>query len=732
MRFLLKYSFISLLVATIATLYLLCFTNQGLIIDLKYIAPLLPGSLKVEEIHGTLFAGFSLKTISYHTKEENITLKLLAAHWQPMQLLRGKLVIDSLILDQPTVMIFSRETTSNDFDWDNFKFLHRVTIKQLIIHQLSIKKAGLQFDLDGKLEDNWDFHWQLHIPTLNALCTQCTGSFLGSGNITGERPAPTINANIEANNVLVAQQKIRNLQGDAHIVIQPKQNSSIHLTATQLKIGNNLIKKMSLLLSGNLNYENHNLVVEAQLALEKKPDLFLTAIFPGFSNLMNPKQKVIATLRLNSTKLDDLRFFIPEIQHPRGIMTGNLNITGTLFHPKFTGMLNLTQGHVAIHALGIHLNDITAEANLDTSQIILLKGSFRSAKGTAQLQGNIDLNKSNFPLTLNLKGNDLNIIHLPKFKVVISPDVKLSFIYPNLALEGKIYISKASIKIKDYISAITLPDETLFVGKPQPETPDFLLAMKLHLEVNLSNDIYFSYKDFETHVGGKLLINQAPNMPATATGEIYSIEGNYTIYGQHLEIKTGRLIFAGNALTNPGLNIEAIRKVKSANSGASGLMPSLDNYTEADTTMVGVRITGTAETPQITLFSIPAGLTQAQILSSLGGEGTALLGALSALSPGTSGTNGMTETLSKILGTADVNISSVQTFNSTTNQMESTPSFVIGKQISKKLSLHYSVGIFNPVSILNVRYQYNKHWAIQSETSTIENGADVLYSFERS
>jgi translocation and assembly module TamB len=184
-------------------------------------------------------------------------------------------------------------------------------------------------------------------------------------------------------------------------------------------------------------------------------------------------------------------------------------------------------------------------------------------------------------------------------------------------------------------------------------------------------------------------------------------------------------------LTDPGLQIEATRKVKDVNPASDiGSMPSLDNGINTEVT-VGIRILGTLNNPQITLFSIPIGLTQAQILSSLGGEGSALIGALSALSPGISNAGGLMNKFTKMLGSTEINIASVQTFDTATNQMQSTPSFVVGKKISQKLSLHYSIGIFNPVSVLNVRYQLNKHWAIQSETSTIDNGADILYGFER-
>ena len=625
MRFLIKYLFITFVVVIAASLYVLCFTQQGLVIDLRYLTPLLPGTLKIEKINGTLFSDITLQDMTYQTKEEKMTLKSLMLNWYPKKLLQGKLAIGSLVLEKPQIVLFSADASSAGFSWDDMTFLHSVTLQHLVIHQLSLQKKDLRFDLTGELNNKWNFHWKLSIPKLNTLCDQCAGSFVGSGSVAGGRFVPTIQAAIQGKNLVIAEQKMGRL---------------------------------------------------------------------------------------------------------KGIVQGNLTITGSE-KPDIAGTIHLTQGQADINALGLRLNDIQIQANVDKSNIILLQGNFRSGKGAGHLRGNVDLNKSNFPVTLTLQGNNLTILHIPKFKVAISPDVKISFIYPALEIQGKIQITKAKIKLKNYISSVSLPDETVLVGEPQAATPSVLLAAKLHLAVDLGRNIYFNYKNFETNLGGHLIIDQTPNSPATATGEIDAIKGAYTIYGQDLVIKTGRLIYTGNVLTNPGLNIEAIRKVKNMNAGTSSvMMPTLENYAGTDT-IVGIRILGTAENPNVTLFSIPAGLTQAQILSSLGGEGAALMGAISAINPNAAKVGGMTNKLTKMLGLTEVNITSVQTFNTATNQMQSTPSFVVGKQISKKLSLHYSIGIFNPISIFNIRYQFNKNWAIQSETSTIDNGADILYGFER-
>jgi autotransporter translocation and assembly factor TamB len=731
MRFFIKYLLIIVFASLVIAAYLACCTTEGLLFDLHYIAQLLPGKLKIEKISGTLLSGFSLQGISYQAKEEKINLQSLTTRWYPKQLLHRKLVIDSLLLEQPQITFFDTGSTSGTITLDDFAFLRYITVRHLAIHQLNIKKSGVEFNLTGELKNRWDFHWKLSIPTCHIFHEGWSGSFIGSGSIKGERSFPFFNVAMQGDHLKIAEEKINKLVGEAHIGgIQSKINSSIHLTATQLEIENHPIKKIDLTILGKAAYKKHALSAQSQVLIEQQPVLFLDANLPDFSDFTNLEQPLIAILKLNFINLAALHNAVPEIEHPQGILKGTININGTIAKPKITGAVYLTQGQLTIPALGIHPTEMTMEAILKEN-ILALNGSFHSGKGTAQIQGNIDLNKPDFPATFVLQGNDLNAVDLPKFKVMLSPHLKINLVYPKVQLQGKIFIPEAAIKLKDFINTVALPEETVFVGQPENKKLSFLSGSDIKVELELGQNIFFTYKELETYLKGKLLITQMPNSPTTGTGEITAIHGKYSIYGQDLVIKTGRLIFAGNVLTDPGLQIEATRKVKDVNPASDiGSMPSLDNGINTEVT-VGIRILGTLNNPQITLFSIPIGLTQAQILSSLGGEGSALIGALSALSPGISNAGGLMNKFTKMLGSTEINIASVQTFDTATNQMQSTPSFVVGKKISQKLSLHYSIGIFNPVSVLNVRYQLNKHWAIQSETSTIDNGADILYGFER-
>lgn len=604
MRFLIKFLFSTILMGITTAFYVLGFTTEGLNLELNYAKTWLPGQLTIEKVDGTLLSGFSLEKVHYQDQEESVTIPSLKLTWYPKQLLFGKLAIESLIVEQPQITLLTSATNSSetDFSLDDLSFLRYITLNRLVIHQLDFKKTDTHFTFDGELNKEWNFKWSLSIPTLKTFCNHCSGSIVSSGSVIGQRFVPTIDANLKANELVLDQQKIGKLIADAHIIVQPKTNSTIHISAYQLNINDNKINNLSVTLSGNMAYEKSTLFATANIALSQKASIQLNASLPHYSSMMDPHQQVVASAKVNLTDLSSLAYFIPVIQNPRGTIDGVINMKGDLSKPDITGALNLKQGHVAIHDLGIHLNDMMVQAVLDKSKKIALKGSFRSAKGVGQLSGSVDTHDSAFPVELSIKGDNLNAVHIPKFKIVISPDVKISYIYPNLAIEGKVLVPKAVIKLKNYISTVSLPDETVFVDNKTPETPSILLATKIHLDVTLGDDIYFNYKDFETHLGGRLLIDQVPNSPPTATGEIYTVKGEYTIYGQNLMIKTGRLIYAGNVLTNPGLNVEAIRTVKNMNSAGSSVLQSLDSYVGSDFT-VGVRVTGTAENPSVSLFS---------------------------------------------------------------------------------------------------------------------------------
>lgn len=67
----------------------------------------------------------------------------------------------------------------------------------------------------------------------------------------------------------------------------------------------------------------------------------------------------------------------------------------------------------------------------------------------------------------------------------------------------------------------------------------------------------------------------------------------------------------------------------------------------------------------------------------------------------------------------------------TTNETIQPTALVLGKYLSPKFYVNYSLDLFDHTNTLKVRYFWNKFWTIQSEENTSRSGIDILYTVER-
>src|SRR5580693_4013535 len=96
MWYFIKFVFITCLLSISTAFYLLIATPAGLQYDLQWLATRLPGKLSVKKLDGTLLSGFTLHDFSYQTEEQQISFKLLDIRWDPLLLLKGKIDIKRL------------------------------------------------------------------------------------------------------------------------------------------------------------------------------------------------------------------------------------------------------------------------------------------------------------------------------------------------------------------------------------------------------------------------------------------------------------------------------------------------------------------------------------------------------------------------------------------------------------------------------------------------------------
>jgi autotransporter translocation and assembly factor TamB len=63
------------------------------------------------------------------------------------------------------------------------------------------------------------------------------------------------------------------------------------------------------------------------------------------------------------------------------------------------------------------------------------------------------------------------------------------------------------------------------------------------------------------------------------------------------------------------------------------------------------------------------------------------------------------------------------------NPLEDTV-FILGKQLSDRLYLHYSVGVVDSASNFGLRYILGRNVTVEAQAGTQGSSADVLLSFE--
>jgi translocation and assembly module TamB len=213
---------------------------------------------------------------------------------------------------------------------------------------------------------------------------------------------------------------------------------------------------------------------------------------------------------------------------------------------------------------------------------------------------------------------------------------------------------------------------------------------------------------------GNVLVTDPPGQPATATGELSISDGRYEAYGQQLSITTGRLLFAGGAVTEPGLDIEAVRKPDPA-------------------IKVGIRARGSLRAPEFKVFSDPV-MSQSAALSWLvlgrplqGGASDSERSALqsAALMLGLNRGELVGKSLGESLGLDEVSIS--QEPGADTTQA----SLLVGKYLTPELFVSYGIGLFESVSTLRMRYALSSRWKLVGATDALTSSADLFYEIEK-
>ena len=399
---------------------------------------------------------------------------------------------------------------------------------------------------------------------------------------------------------------------------------------------------------------------------------------------------------------------------------------GTLAAPQFSGTLDGRSLRLAWPAQGLDLKDGVLRAHFTGDRLQLDQLQLQGGKGQLTATGDARLQNGLPRATLDLKADKLQLLSRPDRQLVLSGTAQARLADKVLALTTDLTADSADIALPraggpTLSSDVVIKGQTPAASKPAAAMPH---AVRFEGTFNLGSNFHLYGQGLDAMLGGSVRVRADNGDTPTATGSIEVVKGEYTAYGQQLQVTQGRINFAG-PVDNPGLNITATR-------------PNLPTGID-----VGVNIGGTARRPLVKLTSTPAmpdteilsWLVLGQPLSQVGASDIGLLQTAAAALLGPSDGQPLQTRLAHAVGLDSISVQSASSSTGTSATSPTSPNGVsdtvvtLSKRLSSNTLVTFSRGLNGVSNIFNIQYQLTRRLSVQAQTGT-ENAIDLFYTFE--
>jgi translocation and assembly module TamB len=433
----------------------------------------------------------------------------------------------------------------------------------------------------------------------------------------------------------------------------------------------------------------------------------------ALANLSSSSASIDGNVKVVLADLSPAGLFVPQLSDVHGRGEASAEVSGTLAAPNIKGAVALRQLAADVPQLGIKLHDGEVTANMTDLKNITLNGKLGSGDGQITLNGDTT---AEGVLKVKIQGKEFVAANIPGAKVVIEPDLDFARTTEKMTLGGSVTVPRADVdltKLPKQGASVqhASPDVIVVDDKDAAVEKSKSVPLEAHVTVILGKNVNLVGYGLTSKVEGQLVVNEVPEQTTTANGEL-RVTGKYKAYGQDLTIEQGRLLYAGQAISDPQVNLTATR--------------TLDKY---DVTAKLV-VTGSAQKPILEVTSDPPA-PQTQALSYLvagkplnevgSGEGDMVQSAARSL--GGAAGNLLAKGLGKRLGIDEIGI-------------EDTPeaggsAFTVGQYLSPRLYLSYGVGLFEPGQVVTLRYRISRKVNLEAVQGTLSQKAGINYRVEK-
>lgn len=477
--------------------------------------------------------------------------------------------------------------------------------------------------------------------------------------------------------------------GDLSLAIEPRLPLDLHKATVNMSAADSLIDLALDLDSGAMGTATARL----QTRLVRRNSSWM---LPG-------EAPFTGNVSVDFKSLAWLRGLLPELDRVDGQLAVRMQAGGTVADPRLSG--TITGDSIQLRAVGpgLDLRSGRLRAVLDGTRLRLDEFELKAGKGRITAAGTAELAGGLRSVDLQARAEHAQILLAPQWSAIIDGNGSLGFRDRRITLEGKFSLDEGRYDLGAKRKPELGSDVVVRSGKNKPVAKAASLPVQLDIGIDLKDKLTVRGNGLDALLGGSLRVT-SKGAGLSAIGDVRTVRGNYTVFGQQLEIERGTVAFAG-PLTDPGLDLRAIRKIQ--------------------TVEVGVEVSGSLQRPSVKLVSVPdMSDTDRLAWLALGrdpaGTDRAQMAVLQAavLSLSSSGGIPMQKQIAEGVGLDELGFASGE--NGTLGVV------ALGKKLTDQLSIRLEQTLGGTAgSLLRMDFMLSEKWRLRG-TAGAENAGDIL------
>ncbi len=380
-------------------------------------------------------------------------------------------------------------------------------------------------------------------------------------------------------------------------------------------------------------------------------------------------------------KMEDIKVLgqlaLPGVDEISGRFESGIQLGGTLTDPVFEGGFKFSDGLVEYAPIGLMLEDIEFEGQLEKLDRGSFKGGFRAGEGLGSIYGRLLFDDiENTLLEVELSGEQLLLLNTDELKLRTETNIKLALSPERLDINGHISIPSARFSPSNLLVGGVSDSEDLVIepiaGEMEMAAEQSAPTNRVYgaLEVSFGDDVLIEVPGVETTLGGSVIFSWDGDPMPLAQGS-YELNGTVSFYGPTLQINNGHISFPGVAADNPVLNIRAQR----------------DIFGNTQIRSAGVQLIGTLKRPRLEAYTVPV-------------------------------TNEDRAWTILVTGTDF-------------DQGQGVNGFDVGTYIAPRLFVSYGISLFDDDNVISARYDLKKSFGIKVSSGQRETGLDISYTIDK-